>query len=109
MEEVWTEGHRQCELTVYRQGLRREPQNALTCEESRLRTARRRSRETEGQAASRRESEQERLCLTIRKWPFLKRREVQVFPWRNLRVTDPETSKIKAEPQERSDKVEWFF
>ena len=47
-------------------------------EEARLCTARRRSGETEGQAASRRGNNLLCLCLTIRKWPFVfKPAEVQ--------------------------------
>ena len=104
-------------------GVERVAKTARRREEARLCTARRRSGETEGQAASRRGSYQERICLTIRKRPFFfwsqqKLKAEQSFSmglsvgW----VIDREARKLsgatgakrqrRAEPQERSDNVE---
>ena len=91
-------------------------QTARRREEARLRTARRRSgdRLTEGQAASGRGSNQERICLAIRKRSFLKPTEVQSRTKFLNGVTDGEARKPRstgakreslAEPEERSDKV----
>ena len=52
MEEVWTDGHQQREPAGNRQGVGKGAQTARRREEARLRTARRRYRETDGQAAS---------------------------------------------------------
>ena len=70
MKEVWTDGHQQREPAGHRQGVGRGAQTARRLKEARLRTARRRYRETDGQTVSSWGSNQERKCLTIRKRPF---------------------------------------
>ena len=117
-----TEGHQQSEAAGHRQGLKEWHRLHGSGEEARPRTARRRSGETEGQAASRRGSNQERLCPAIWKRPFFfKPAEVQsrtkflngvIWGW----AIDGEARKLSgatgakrqswAEPQERSDQVE---
>ena len=78
MKKFETEGHQQSEAAGHRQGLKEWHRLHGSGDEARPRTARRRSGETEGQAASRRGSNQERLCSAIRKRPFcFKPAEVQ--------------------------------